>query len=343
MSSNLKLLREYSKEQKSVRWHVYYEIDTGDVVTVTNREKEFITHPFIVTDDDNARQILMGHVDPKKFAVVDINAELRLVEKSAVIRIKSAENKLSIVPSSKSKADVNIIFYANNWKMEVNFNQDTLYRMTGKRFFRNISVNPESDNAYDKINLYLIKDNDPNYLVKTIEIDPAELIEEGYILFDMTPLRRICNLTDVTVMTRKIFQSYRLDRRANFTGVDYRTRFTKRRTYAIPTPLNTEISSDFTIFQRNGIQFLQSNFKNPQDQKIYTDIGIYLTDPKNPNNLLGTLTLPLKDIGWESVIELDTDIDLLQCGFLCRESSNDLTFDFIENMESTHGQLTTAN
>ena len=67
MSSNIKLLREYNKEKKVVKWHIYYEIDTGDVVTVTNREKEFITHPFIVSDDDNARKILMGHLLESEF------------------------------------------------------------------------------------------------------------------------------------------------------------------------------------------------------------------------------------------------------------------------------------
>ena len=69
--------------------------------------------------------------------------------------------------------------------MEVNFNPDTLYRMTGVRYFKHVSLNPEKDGRYDNIVLYLIKNNDPNYLLKTITIDPAELIEEGYIVFDI--------------------------------------------------------------------------------------------------------------------------------------------------------------
>ena len=300
MSSELTLLRDYKKDKEPTRWCVYYEADTGDIVTVTNKEKDFIKSPFILSDSDDARKILMGHLDPKKFAVVDVNQELKLVEKSAVLRIKEAEEKLSMIPTGqKQKADINVIMYVNNWKMEVNFNQDTLYRMTGKRYFRNVSLNPESDGNYDNITLYLIKDNDPNFLIKTISIDPGELIEEGYLIFDMTPLRRITGLGEISILTKKIFSSYRLERKANFTGIDYR----------------------------------KSNFNNPQDQKIYTDIGIYLTDPKNPNRLLGSITLPLNDIGWESTIELQTDLNLLECGFLCKESSNDLTFDYVKTTE----------
>ena len=39
--------------------------------------------------------MLMGVVDPKKFAVVEVNQELKLVAKSAVLRIKEAEEKLA--------------------------------------------------------------------------------------------------------------------------------------------------------------------------------------------------------------------------------------------------------
>ena len=45
---------------------MYYDIDTGDVVTVTNKEKDFIPHSHIVTDSDDVPQILMGSADPKK-------------------------------------------------------------------------------------------------------------------------------------------------------------------------------------------------------------------------------------------------------------------------------------
>ena len=59
MSSEPTLLREYNKEKRPTRWCVYYDIDTGDVVTVTNREKDFIKHPHIITDSDDARQLFI--------------------------------------------------------------------------------------------------------------------------------------------------------------------------------------------------------------------------------------------------------------------------------------------
>ncbi len=329
MSLEPVLLKEYRKDKPQQKWVVYYESETGDVITVGNKIQEGQKNPHLLTESDDARKILMGTIDPKKFAVVDINQELRLVEKSAVIRIKEAENKLSAIPvNNKESADINIILYVQSWKMEVNFNQDTLYRMTGKRFFRNVSVNPEEDGDYDMISLYMIKKNDPNFLLMQLDIDPGELIEEGYMMFDMTPLRRLVSLNDISIMTRKIFKSYRIKKQALFTGADYASKYTKRRTFLLPSVEDSEINTSFTLFKRGEQFYLKSNFGDPQESKIYTDIGIYVTAPKNPNQLLGYLTLPLADIGWESTIELDTDLQLDNCGFLCRESSRNLTFSY---------------
>ena len=317
MSSELTLLRDYKKDKPPVRWCVYYNDNTGEVETVTNREKNFLKLPHITTDSDDARQILMGLVDPKKYSVVEVAHEFKLVEKTSVLRIKQAERRLSVVPlNNKQKADVNIIMYINSWKMEVNFNQDTLYRMTGQRFFRNVSLNPEDGGEYDPIILYLIKDNDPNFLVKTLEVDPAELIEQGYIIFDMSPLRRICGLGEIKILTKKIFSSYRMQRRGAFTALDYRSRFAKRRAFALPTAQRTHVPTDFTIIRNKDETFLKSNFNNPEDNKIYGDLVLYITDKSNPSLLVQQLTIPKDNIGWEQTCRVNiSNINLTKCGF----------------------------
>ena len=48
MSSEPKLLRELQKEKPSHKWYVYYDVDTGDIVAVTNKEKDFIHHPHLI-------------------------------------------------------------------------------------------------------------------------------------------------------------------------------------------------------------------------------------------------------------------------------------------------------
>ena len=61
-----------------------------------------------------------------------------------------------------------------------------------------------------------------------------------------------------------------------------------------PSSFDNDIVCDFTIQQVNNKQYIKSNFNNPQDEKIYKDVGIYLTEPRNPNRLVGLLTLPIE-------------------------------------------------
>ena len=42
MSSEIVLLKEFKKDKPPLKWCVYYEHESGDVVTVTNKEKDFI-------------------------------------------------------------------------------------------------------------------------------------------------------------------------------------------------------------------------------------------------------------------------------------------------------------
>ena len=95
-----------------------------------------------------------------------------------------------------------------------------------------------------------------------------------------------------------------------------------------------DIATDFTIIRNGDKTRIKSNFQNPQDSKIYTDIGLYITDPLNPSQLLDHIVLPLGSIGWDRTLEISTPgLDLTKCGILCRESNVDLTFDFINQTE----------
>jgi hypothetical protein len=145
----------------------------------------------------------------------------------------------------------------------------------------------------------------------------------------MSPLRSYAGLGEISILTKKIFSSYGLTRKSNFTGTDYTTRFQKRRMFSVPTPQQKQIDSQFTVFYRNNRYYLKSNFDDPQEEKIYSDIAIYLTDKTNPSNLLGHLTLPVSDIGWKSTIELDTTVNLFNCGILASDATKNISIDYI--------------
>ncbi len=330
MSTELTLLTNKTETKEPKKWCVYFDEETGDLITVTSKPHESIDHPFLRTTSDDARQVLMGIEDPRKFAVVDVSEGYKLIERGDVVRLREAENYLTNIPINNNLSqDVNIIFYVNSWKMEVNFSQETLYKMTGRRKFRDVKINPEKEGRYDKIKLFLIKENDPNFLVDTIEVDPAELIINGYLLYDMSSLRNVCGLGEIRVMTRKIFKNYGIKRKSHFGQADFVSRLSKRRNEAVIKEQRDEITTTFTVIRKDNNQhYLKSNFENPHETKIYNDLILYLIPKNNPNQLLGHIHVPIKEIGYQKEYYLSNDYSLENCSFLCREENNNITFDY---------------
>jgi len=330
MSTELTLLTNKTERKEPTKWCVYFDEETGDVITVTSKPHESVQYPYLKTTSDYARKVLMGIEDPRKFAVVDLSEGHKLIERGDVLRLREAENYLTRIPINNNLThDVNIIFYVNSWKMEVNFSQETLYKMTGRRKFRDIKINPEKEGRYDKITLFLIKENDPNFLIDTIEVDPAELIVNGYLLFDMSSLRNVCGLGEVHVMTKKIFKHYGVKRKSHFGQADFISRLSKRRNEAVIKEQNQDITTTFTVIKRDNDQYyLKSNFENPHESKIFNDMILYLISKNNPNQLLGYVQVPIDEIGYQKEYYLPTDYSLENCSFLCREENNNITFDY---------------
>ena len=317
------------KQTKDIphRFCVYFDDFTEEVITVTNRPREEIKYPYVLTTSEDAKKILTGDLNPQKYSVIEIANGYKLVEKTESIRIKSAENFLSKLPIVKNNQDVNIIFYINSWKMEVNFNEDTLYRMTGRRYHKHISINEEKDGKYDNMQLFLIKQNDPNYLIGTIEIDTKKLVSSGYILYDLHKLRAVCGLGEITVLTKKIFKTYGVKRKQNFVRAEFSRKRDKRRLIHDITVQDQQVTNTFTIIIKEGKFHLRSNFVQPTDQKIYGDIFLYVLNENNVNKLNGMLHIPFKDVGYNQTVLLNTDIDLATCKIMTREEHKNITFD----------------
>lgn len=327
MSLQPTLLKTKSASNTPTKWCVYFDEENGDVITVTNKPKDTIQYPFLRSISEDAKRILMGETDPKKFAVVELTDGYQLIERNDVIRIKQAENFLTNIPVTKNNSDINIVFYVNSWKMEINFNQETLYKMTGRRQYRDVSINPEANGVYDKIVLYLIKENDPNFFIDTIEVDPVQLLTEGFLMYDMSSLRNICGLGEINVLTKKIFKDYGIKRKGYFVNADFSSRHDKKRNEIRLSPKQDLVNTTFTIVKRDDSYWLRSNFSNPHESQIYTDVNLYVIDKNNPNRLIEPFTIPVNEIGYNKEFYLSTSEHLEKCSFIAKDDFKNISFD----------------
>lgn len=326
MLSEIKLVSVVD-EKPQPKYYVYYDEWDGNISDITNKP---INSPnlHIVTEDAVAEKCMMGILNPSKYVVIDLPNGPTLVSKKDMVRIRKAEETLSKVPqvSFTVDSDINVIFYLNDYIMEVNLNQDTLYKLTGRRFNANLTTT--STGISSDLDLYIIKHNDPGYLVEAIRIDPIELIKKGYLIFDLSHLKTKIGLANLDVLTRRVFKTYGLKFKNNYVNVDYHRRKSAKRIHTKIAPI-TEEWTTFSVSASTEGWIIKSNFMNPVEQKIYKDIQIYLTG-KDPHVVYDKIVIPYKKIGNNQEFLVKTKVNPNDCKLLMGEEGKNLTFKFEE-------------
>jgi len=315
-------------EKPLPKYYIYYDEWTGEIINITNKYKAS-TNPHLLTEDNTAAELLMGHLNPKKFIISDTPNGTVLIEKSAQLRLKAEEDKLSKVSEIPLTIDreINIIKYINSFMLEVNISNDAVWKLTGRRANRKFSKKENVNNSV--IYFYITEKNNPLKLLKTIKIDPIDLINKGYQLFNLSDLQNVIGLNNIDILTRRIFKSYGLKSKENYVNVEYLRRKNSRRNHCVITANNKE--STFYISKSTEGWIFRSNFKDPDEFKIYSNIKIYITG-NSPFELRDQIVLPLSELGEYKELYVKTNADLLTSKLLIGEEGKHLTFNY-EDLE----------
>lgn len=328
MNSEVSLIKQV-KKSKLHNFYVYFDEWTGNITSITGKKRDDITDPFLKTSDPVAVQLMKGIKNTRKYVVADLVDGYKLVEKKDYLRIKQAENYLSKIPIIKPtiNKDVNVVLYLSDYKVEVNVSTDLVYQLTGK--INSSEVKIQKDKKYEKLVLYVIEKNNPMRLLETIEIDPVELIEKGYMLYDFSNLRNTIALGDIDILTRRIFKSYGLKIKQNYVTVDYGLAQNNKRFHTRVSDNTTKEFATFSVSQSTQGWIIRSNFNDPHEYKIYKDVNMFLTG-KNPNILLDTITVPFEKIGYNQEYIVKTKVDPTTCKILLGTEGKNITFKFEE-------------
>ena len=313
-------------EKPLPRYYVYYDEWTGEIINITNKYKAS-QNPHLVTEDNTAAELLLGHLNPKKFIVNETPSGIFLMPKQHQLRLKQEEDQLSKVGEVSLTVDreINIIKYTNSWKLEVNISSDAVYKMTGRRNNKQFSKKENVNNS--TIYFYITEKNNPLRLIKTIKIDPIDLLNKGYVLFDLKDLQNVIGLNNIDILTRRVFKSYGLKSKENYVSVEYLKRKNSRRNHYNITDVNKEAA--FYISKSTAGWIFRSNFDSPNEFKIYRDIKIYITGD-SPFELRDTVVLPITELGKYNELYVKTDADLLTSKLLIGEEGKHLSFNYEE-------------
>lgn len=321
-------LKKIPSEPLLTKYYVYYDEWTGSITNIGNREHKHIKDPYIITEKSIVGDLMKENINTKKYIVAEIEGSLDLIEKDKFIRLKKQENILTVIPVSRTDVlyDVNIIFYKSNWLLEINLNQDLIYKLTGKRYNNRYTENDNLNKS--KIILYVTEKNNPHILYETIEIDPIDLFNNGYILVKLEHLRTKTTPLDISFFTRRIFKTYGLKYEKNYNTLDYHSRRRHRRKYTRIKDNSVEETTFSVIPSKEG-WIIKSNFDNPKNQNLFRDIKIILFG-ETPFEFLDKIIIPYESIGNKQEFTVKTNVDLTKCNMLLGEEHKELSFKFEE-------------
>ena len=160
------------QRQKSKDFFVYYNEWTGEIQSAGTAERNDTRLPFIKTSDKVIERIIHGRANHKHYMVsFDDNNDFRVIKKDNVLRLRKQEDSLFMLPGRRlDKWDIRVKFYAVNNKMTVELNPDSIRVLTNMNLRAELKIEEKRN-----LNLFVIRKNQPDYLIETFEIDPADL------------------------------------------------------------------------------------------------------------------------------------------------------------------------
>jgi hypothetical protein len=202
--SVLKTVTLESKKQ----FYVFYDEWTGAIIQIASIEQDDSDNPYLLTDSYLAENILRGYENEKDYIVsFDDTNELTLVKKDNIVRLRSSETNLhQLAKVKKDDWDIRVLVYAANNKLVIEVNPLSIRKLSNMTFNKKIIIDDNND-----LSLYIVKHNNPDYLIDTIDVDAQELLDNGNIIYDITSIRKHVSLADLGFLTRRCFKNYYLD------------------------------------------------------------------------------------------------------------------------------------
>lgn len=266
-----------TRQKSKPEYYIYYDEWSGEIISVGHSLVDDTPDIlYIISNDDSASKILNGSVNDRDYRVaLNDDDEYVLMEKDSTLRLRKREEELFEIPNYKLEIwDIRIKIYAVNDIMTVEINQNSLRRLASYKMRHDIIVG-----SSEKLNIYVTKQNQPDFLISTLRLDPKKLLTSGMLVFDISNLKQYANHEKMGLLTRRQFKNYYfevLNEKFISSTLQKTTYPNSRMNKAIKT---TESHLDIVQFKN---EIIITN-KITEDQ--FDDIGLY--QPTIPIYIIG--------------------------------------------------------
>ena len=278
----------------SNEFFVYYDEWTGAIQSITRTELDDSDSPHFLTDSYIVDNILKGFENEKNF-IVALNEDnnLEVVKKNNMLRLRSSEKVLHQISQKKiTDWDIRVKLYTGNNKLMVEINQQSIRRLSSMTFNNQIKVHDEND-----LNLYVIKQNMPDYFIDKIEIDVQELLESGNNVFDVSNFRKYISLQDMGLLTRRCFKNYYFEILPDSLDIIQQT-LLKNRSYIQRSSYLNMANGHIEAVQHGDIVTFRTKLSNNE----LTDVGLHEETlwvypvGDDPDKYYGSIPINIRDL-----------------------------------------------
>ena len=287
-----------NRRQKSKpKYYVYFNDWTGEILSVGNTLRDDTPAPYIETDDVAAQRIIRGAETDKNFVISsDRRNSEQLVRKSEYLQLRKQEDSLFLLPGiSLHEWDIRVRLYSQNNMLVIEANRAMITRLIAHNMQREILLDTRI--FFD---FYIIRKNDPDFMVKIISVDAATLINHGKVALSIDSIIPYVNLNNIDILTRRYFENYSfevLDDRF-IDSIDQEQELLKNQLWQHVYP-NTDAHIDF---KQTGNQIEVSSIVSAEQ---LTNVGMH--QRKMPFYIVG-------DTPDEYLAQLSIDISKLRMG-----------------------------
>lgn len=207
MTESATVIRKQRKKQKP-NYYVYFNEWTGEVISVGHSLREDSNTSYIITDNKLAKKILDGTVDEKSFRVeLDSDHNYQLMEMNNILRLRAREKQLHEISRKRNAEwDVRAIYYVKSRKILFEINQISLKRLANLHMRQKLKIDYS-----ENLKFYLVKQNNPDFLIETYEINPEDLIMNRRVMVDVGDITAHASINDISMLTLRNFENYRFE------------------------------------------------------------------------------------------------------------------------------------
>ena len=295
------------RQKSKPNYFVYYNDWTGEILSVGTAIRSDSPATYLETDSPIASDILKGVASDRNFIVCEQpDNQKQLVGKSEFLHFRKQEDQLSLLPRRANKHwDIRVRLFTVNSKLVIEANQNNISKLVSHNAKNQIKLDTKT--AFE---FYLVRDNDPDYLIDVVIADAEELINNVYICMDAAHLTRHSSTNDLAVLTRRYFENYYFEV-VDEKFVEPATRIEKKSVWNIVKPLDdchielVQHGKYLTAYSRVSADQLFDQAGLWQPQLDFFVVG------ESPDHYLGGFSIDVSRlrIGQPEQYQIDFDID----------------------------------